>query len=61
MIKKVAQCEGNGKEGLAHELRKRFIHVVNFNIGQLIGDPYGNYIIQFCFELFGEEKCGAIT
>ena len=61
MIKKVAQCEGKSKEGLAHDLRKRFIHVVNFNIGELIGDPYGNYIIQFCFELFGEEKCGAIT
>ena len=49
MIKKVAQCEGHHKVGLANQLRKRFVHVVNFKIDQLIGDPYGNYIIQFCY------------
>lgn len=61
MIKKISQTQGNGKEGLAYEARKRIVHEVNFKIDQLISDPYGNYIIQFCYELFGEEKCGGIT
>lgn len=34
---------------------------MNFNIDRLITDPYGNYIIQFCYEFFGEDKCAAIT
>ena len=49
MIKKIAQSEGNNKEGLAHDLRKKFLQRINFTIDELIGDPYGNYIIQFCY------------
>ena len=36
-------------------------HTVIFNIDRLIGDPYGNYIIQFCYDFFKEDKCAAIT
>ena len=54
MIKKISTCENNGKEGIAHELRKRLVHIVNFNIDEIITNPYGNYIIQFCYELFKE-------
>lgn len=61
MIKKISELENNEKEGSVYEMRKKFVHIVNFNIDQLIGDPYGNYIIQFCYEFFGEDKCGGIT
>lgn len=40
---------------------KKFTHTIIFNIDKLIGDPYGNYIIQFCFDYFGEDKCEAIS
>jgi len=42
-------------------MKKQFLHIVNFNIDQLICDPYGNYVIQFCYEFFKEDKCAAIA
>ena len=34
---------------------------VTFNIDRLIMDSYGNYVIQFCYELFDLDKCMGIT
>jgi len=46
---------------ILEELRKNFIRSVIFFMNQIIQDCYGNYIIQFCYEMFGEEKCHRIT
>jgi hypothetical protein len=61
MMKRISELESSSKEGILYDIRKRFTHTVIFNIDTLIGDPYGNYIIQFCFDFFGEDKCEAIT
>ncbi len=49
MIRKISDCEEQSKDATAPEWRKRLVHKVNFNMDQLIGDPYGNYVIQFCY------------
>ena len=48
MLRKVSEYE---KEGVAQapELRKQFIHAATFTLDQLVLDPYGNYVIQFCY------------
>jgi len=61
MIRRVSDLENTKRENLAIEMRRQIIHSVNFNIDKIIGDPYGNYVLQFCYELFGQEKCVAIT
>jgi hypothetical protein len=61
MIRRVSDLENSKREILAVDMRRQIIHSVNFNIDKIIGDPYGNYVLQFCYEHFGEEKCGAIT
>lgn len=42
-------------------IRRQIIINVTFNVDQLIADSFGNYVIQFCYELFDEEKCAGIT
>jgi len=42
-------------------VRRQLIFNVTFNVDNLIVDSYGNYVIQFCYELFDEEKCSGIT
>ena len=50
MLKKISELEENSKESqIVLEIKKQFLHIVNFNIDQLICDPYGNYVIQFCY------------
>jgi hypothetical protein len=46
---------------LTSEAKKKFINEVTFCIDKIIQDAFGNYIIQFCYELFGEDKCAGIT
>jgi hypothetical protein len=53
MIKRISDLEKSGKSQQAPEARKQFVHSVNFNIDRIIGDPYGNYVLQFCYEFFG--------
>ena len=49
MIKRISELENSGKSPQAPEARKQFVHSVNFNIDRIIGDPFGNYILQFCY------------
>lgn len=42
-------------------VRRQLIFNVTFNVDQLIVDSYGNYVIQFCYELFDLDKCSGIT
>jgi hypothetical protein len=46
---------------LTSEAKKKFINEVTFSIDKIIQDSFGNYIIQFCYELFGEDKSTGIT
>lgn len=34
---------------------------VTFDVDKLIMDSYGNYVIQFCYELFDVDKTSVIT
>jgi hypothetical protein len=31
------------------------------NLPRIISDPFGNYVVQFAFEFFGESSCLGIT
>jgi hypothetical protein len=42
-------------------VRRQLIFNVTFNVDHLIVDSYGNYVIQFCYELFDLDKCSGIT
>lgn len=42
-------------------IRKQLITNVTFNVDRLIIDGFGNYVIQFCYELYDLEKCSGIT
>lgn len=42
-------------------VRRQLILNVTFTVDRLIMDSYGNYVIQFCYELFDLEKCAGIT
>ena len=42
-------------------IKRQMIINVTFNVDKLIMDSYGNYVIQFCYELFDLEKCAGIT
>ena len=35
------------------EVRKNLINSITLNTDKIIQDSYGNYVIQFCYELFG--------
>jgi hypothetical protein len=43
------------------QVRRQLITYVTFGVDSLIMDSYGNYVIQFCYELFDLEKCSGIT
>lgn len=43
------------------EVRKNLINSITLNTDKIIQDSYGNYVIQFCYELFGESKSSGIT
>jgi len=42
-------------------VRKQLITNVTFSVDELIMDSFGNYVIQFCYELFDLDKCAGIT
>ena len=42
-------------------IRRQLITQVTFSVDRLIMDSFGNYVIQFCYELFDLEKCVGIT
>ncbi len=42
-------------------IRRQLITHVTFSVDRLIMDSYGNYVIQFCYELFDLDKCSGIT
>lgn len=43
------------------EIKKHFINSITLNTPYIIQDNYGNYVVQFCYELFGEAKSSGIT
>ena len=43
------------------ELKKQLIRCITINTDTIIQDSYGNYIVQFCYELFGSQKSAGIT
>lgn len=61
MIRRVSDLEKTKGGAMVIDIRRQIIHSVNFNIDKIIGDPYGNYVLQFCYELFGQDMCVAIT
>jgi hypothetical protein len=34
---------------------------ISGNLDAIIQDPYGNYIVQYAYEMFGKDKCKKIT
>lgn len=46
---------------IMENIRKQFIKHVTFNVDRLIVDCYGNYVIQFFYELVDLERCAGIT
>ena len=63
MIRRFRQLQGKEQEYYQNleYIRRHLINYVTFNVDRLIMDSYGNYVIQFCYELFDIEKCSAIT
>ena len=63
MIRRFRELEG--QEGVYYQdlelIRRQLITQVTFSVDRLIMDSYGNYVIQFCYELFDLEKCSGIT
>ncbi len=37
------------------------INSITNNLDVIIQDPYGNYIVQYAYEMFAEDKCKKIT
>jgi hypothetical protein len=37
------------------------INSITLNTDKIIQDCYGNYVVQFCYELFGESRSSGIT
>lgn len=58
MLRRIKEEES--QPGIA-ELKKHFINSITLNTHKIIQDCYGNYVIQFCYELFGETKSSGIT
>lgn len=42
-------------------VRRQLIINATLNVDALIVDSFGNYVIQFCYELFQEDECAGIT
>lgn len=54
MMRRLRELEGKqaNYDQAIEEIRRQLIFNVTFNVDKLIMDGYGNYVIQFCFELF---------
>jgi hypothetical protein len=65
MMKKLKDIEDAGFKSMDknenEDLKRRFINGTVLNIDRIIQDCYGNYVVQFCFEFFGSERCIRIT
>jgi hypothetical protein len=65
MMKKLKDIEDAGFKSMDknenEDLKRRFINATVLNIDRIIQDCYGNYVVQFCFEFFGSERCIRIT
>ena len=58
MLRRIKELEQNQ---LIFEVKKHFINSITFTTDKIIQDCYGNYVVQFCYELFGETKSSGIT
>lgn len=43
------------------EIINRITKTMSLNLDAVIQDPFGNYIVQYAYEVYGENRCKAIT
>lgn len=43
------------------EIVKNIVKSISENLDVIIQDPYGNYIVQYSYEMFGQDRCEEIT
>ena len=58
MLRRIKEHEHNPS---LFEIKKHFINSITFTTHKIIQDRFGNYVVQFCYELFGEAKSSGIT
>lgn len=58
MLRRIKESENHP---ITTEIKKHFINSITLNTDKIIQDCYGNYVVQFCYELFGEAKSSGIT
>lgn len=65
MMRKLKDIEEAGFKSMDkaenEDLKKKFINAAALSIDRIIQDCYGNYVVQFCYEFFGCERCIRIT
>ena len=58
IIKRISKEENNP---IIVDVKKNLINSITLNTDKIIQDCFGNYVIQFCYEYFGEVKSSGIT
>ena len=56
MLSKLRESE-KCHSSCAAQLRDRFLQAIIGNFDKIIQDTYGNYVVQFLYENFGENIC----
>lgn len=60
MMRRLRQLEQEDMPGV-EAVRRQLLTEVTFGVDRLINDSFGNYVIQFSYELFLADKCAGIT
>jgi hypothetical protein len=65
MMRKLKDIQDAGFKSVdrneGEDLQRKFTNATALNIDRLIQDCYGNYVVQFCYEFFGSERCLRVT
>lgn len=65
MMKKLKDIQDSGFKNInkneVEDIQKKLINAAAMNIKHIIEDCYGKYVVQFCYEYFGPERCMRIT
>jgi hypothetical protein len=65
MMKKLKDIQDSGFKSVSRneveDIQRKMINAAALNIHHIIEDCYGNYVVQFCYEYFGSERCARIT
>lgn len=65
MMKKLKDIQDSDYRNInrneVEDIQRKLITAAALNISHIIEDCYGNYVVQFCYEYFGSERCVRIT